>query len=162
MVSTERFMQRITIAIEDDLLAELDRTMERSGATNRSEAIRDLLRRSLAREAPQEADCVGVVSYTLDLSTRDLGRRVPQTRHARHDQAVAAMSVPLDHTNAMEVTVMRGKVADVEDYAHGLFSERGIRHGHVSLVPVEDVHEVHQHGGGEPHGHSHLTIKDTF
>ncbi|QQA41564.1 nickel-responsive transcriptional regulator NikR [Pelagovum pacificum] len=155
-------MQRITIAIEDDLLAELDRRMEQSGATNRSEAIRDLLRRALTRDAPQDADCIGVVSYALDLSTRDLGRRVPHTRHSRHDQAVAALSVPLDHTNAMEVTVMRGKVADVEDYAQGLFAERGIRHGHLSLVPVEDVQEVHQHGRGEPHRHSHLIIKDGF
>ncbi|MGZ9811163.1 nickel-responsive transcriptional regulator NikR [Pseudoroseicyclus sp. H15] len=155
-------MQRITIAIEDDLLAELDRQMERSGATNRSEAIRDLLRRALTRDAPQDADCIGVVSYALDLATRDLGRRVPHTRHSRHDQAVAALSVPLDHTNAMEVTVMRGRVADVEDYAHGLFAERGIRHGHLSLVPVEDVQEVHQHGSGKPHRHSHLTIKDGF
>lgn len=155
-------MQRITIAIEDELLAELDQQMDRSGATNRSEAIRDLLRRALTRDAPQNADCIGVVSYTLDLSTRDLGRRVPLTRHARHDQTVAAMSVPLDHSNAVEVTVMRGKVAEVEDYAHGLFAERGIRHGHLSLVPVEDVEEVHQHGSGEPHSHSHLTIKDGF
>ena len=155
-------MQRITIAIEDDLLGELDQHMGRSGATNRSEAIRDLLRRALVRDAAQDADCIGVVSYTLDLSTRDLGRRVPQTRHSRHDQAVAALSVPLDHSNAVEVTVMRGKVADVEDYAHGLFAERGIRHGQLSLVPVDDVEEVHQHGTGAPHRHSHLKIKDTF
>ncbi|SHI42878.1 nickel-responsive transcriptional regulator NikR [Wenxinia saemankumensis] len=155
-------MQRITIAIEDELLAELDRQMGRSGATNRSEAIRDLLRRALARDAPQDADCVGIVSYALDLSARDLGRRVPRARHSRHDQAVAAMSVPLDHSTAMEVTVMRGKVAEVEDYAHGLFAERGIRHGNLSLVPVDDVAETHRHGGGEPHLHSHLTIKDGF
>ena len=155
-------MQRITIAIEDDLLTELDRQMERSGATNRSEAIRDLLRRALTRDTPQDSDCIGVVSYTVDLSTRDLGRRVPQTRHARHDQTVAALSVPLDHSNAVEVTVMRGKVADVEDYAQGLFAERGIRHGHLSLVPVDDVQEVHRHGGGAPHRHSHLIIKNGF
>ena len=155
-------MPRITISIEDDLLAELDQHMDRSGATNRSEAIRDVLRRALTRDAPQEADCIGVVSYTLDLATRDLGRRVPQTRHSRHDQAVAALSVPLDHSNAVEVTVMRGRVGDVEDYAHGLFAERGIRHGRLSLVPVEDVQEVHQHGTGAPHSHSHLKIRDGF
>ena len=155
-------MQRITMAIEDELLAELDHHMQRSGATNRSEAMRDLLRRALTRDAPQEADCIGVVSYTLDLSTRDLGRRVPQTRHSRHDQAIAALSVPLDHSNAVEVTVMRGRVCEVEDYAHGLFAERGIRHGQLALVPVEDVQEVHRHGSGEAHSHSHLTIKDGF
>ncbi|EBA08608.1 nickel-responsive transcriptional regulator NikR [Sagittula stellata] len=155
-------MQRTTIAIEDDLLAELDQQLERSGAINRSEAIRALLRRSLTRDTPQEVECIGVVSYTLDFSARELGRRVPHTCHSSHDQAVAALSVPLDHTNAMEVTVMSGRVADVEDDAHGLFAERGIRHGQLSLVPVKDVQQVHQHGRGQPHRHSHLTIKDRF
>ncbi len=155
-------MQRITIAIEDDLLAELDNHMDRSGATNRSEAVRDLLRRGLDRDTPPEADCVAVVSYTLDLSMRDLGRRVPQTRHARHDQAIATLSVPLDHAAAVEVTVMRGRVGDVEDYAHGLFAERGIRHGHLALVPVEEHEQTHRHGSGAPHSHSHLAIKDGF
>ena len=61
-----------------------------------------------------------------------------------------------------EVTVMRGRVEDVEDYAHGLFAERGIRHGHLSLVPLEDVQQIHQHGRSEPHMHSHLKIKDGF
>lgn len=155
-------MNRITIAIEDDLLADLDQHMEHSGAKNRSEAIRDLLRRALTRDAPKEAGCIGVVSYTLDLSMRDLGRRVPQTRHSRHDQAIAALSVPLDHSNAIEVTVMRGQVGDVENYAHGLFAERGIHHGQISLVPVEDVQETHPHGGGKSHKHSHLSIKRGF
>ncbi|WP_339947491.1 nickel-responsive transcriptional regulator NikR [uncultured Albimonas sp.] len=155
-------MQRITIAIEDDLLDELDRHMQRSGATNRSEAVRDLLRRALRRDTARGADCIGMVSYTLDLSMRDLGRRVPQARHSRHDLAIAALSVPLDHSAAVEVTVMRGKVGDVEDYAHGLFAERGVRHGQLSLVPVEDVEETHPHGSGEAQPHSHLTLKDGF
>ena len=155
-------MQRITIAIEDELLQALDLHMSRSGAGNRSEAMRDLLRRALRGEASRQADCVGVVSYTLDLGRRDLVRRVPQARQSRHDQAIASLSAPLDHSSAVEVTVMRGAVGDVEDYAHGLFAERGVRHGQVHLIPVENVQETHRHGDGPPHAHSHLTIKEGF
>ncbi|RVV97199.1 nickel-responsive transcriptional regulator NikR [Mesobaculum littorinae] len=155
-------MPRITVSIEDELLASLDAYMARSGATNRSEAMRDLIRRSLTRDAPEEAECIGVVSYTLDLSTRDLGRRVPQSRHARHDQTVAALSVPVDHDTAVEVTVMRGAVGAVEDFANGLFSERGVRHGRLALIPVEGREAVHSHGHGAPHAHRHYKIRDGF
>ena len=155
-------MQRITISIEDDLLDELDAFMARSGATNRSEALRDLLRRGLARKASGNAQCVGVLSYTVDLSMRDLGRRVPQSRHEHHHMAVAALSVPLDHTVAVEVAVMRGPVETVENYANGLFAERGVRHGALSLVPISEEEEVHQHGDGSSHSHMHLKVRDSF
>lgn len=155
-------MQRITITIEDELLAELDAHMEASGATNRSEALRDLLRRALSREAPAGAECIGIVSYTLDLSRRDLGRRVPLGRHERHDHAVAALSVPLDHDEAVEVTVMRGHVGEVESYANGLFAERGVRHGRLALIPVHTEMELHEHGPEGAHRHEHTRVRESF
>lgn len=150
-------MGRITISVEDDLLAALDAFMERSGVGNRSEAIREILRRGLAPEAAAEAECVGVLSYTLDPSTRDLGRRVPQSRQDRHDATVAALSAPLDHDASVEVTVMRGAVGDVRAYAESLFLERGVRHGRLALIPVQGEEAVHDHGGrAQPHRHLHV------
>jgi len=40
-------MHRVTITIDDDLVAEVDRFMAAHGYTNRSEAIRDLARSGL-------------------------------------------------------------------------------------------------------------------
>ncbi|TVR84722.1 MAG: nickel-responsive transcriptional regulator NikR [Rhodospirillales bacterium] len=159
-------MQRITITIEPALLQRLDAFMAQSGATNRSEALRDLVRRGLGtdgavRQNP-EAECVGVISYALAPEVRDLGRRVPKSRHERHDKAIVALSVPLDHNAAVEVAVMRGSVGAVSDYANSLFLERGIEHGRLSLIPVKTEIEVHAHGSGEAQSHSHLRVKDSF
>ncbi|WP_196257838.1 nickel-responsive transcriptional regulator NikR [Pelagibacterium limicola] len=157
-------MQRITVTIEPALLDEIDAYMSQSGATNRSEALRDLVRHALAAKQPprEKSECVGIVSYALDPTVRDLGRRVPQSRHERHDRTVAAMSVPLDHAAAVEVAVMRGTVEDVSTYANSLFLERGIRHGQLSLIPVKAEMEFHDHGDGKPHSHSHLRVQESF
>ena len=48
-------MQRITITIEDDLLAEIDAAAEARGYQNRSEIIRDLARAGLQQDA-EDAD----------------------------------------------------------------------------------------------------------
>lgn len=64
-------MHRITITIDDGLMAELDRMIEQRGYPNRSEAIRDLARAGMkeaARAEGQESSCVGVLSYVYDLS----------------------------------------------------------------------------------------------
>lgn len=157
-------MQRVTVTIEPALLDELDSYMRLSGATNRSEAVRDLVRRGLSRDGvpSDNSECVGVISYALDPTVRDLGRRVPQSRHAHHDRAVAALSVPLDHAAAVEVSVMRGSVGAVSAYANSLFLERGIRHGQLSLIPVRTEVEFHGHGHGKPHSHSHLRVQESF
>lgn len=156
-------MQRITITIEDDLLSELDAFMERSGAFNRSEAIRDLVRRGLAETGTtDDALCYGIISYALNHGVRNLASRVPQTRLDRHDQTVAALSVPVDHSSSVDVVVMHGPLNDVKSYAQALFLERGVMHGQVSLIPLVEETTFHSHGPGKAHMHVHRKIQETF
>ena len=153
-------MKRITITLDDDLLAAVDAHMEASGATNRSEAIRDLVTRSLSPTAPADAVCLAVASYVLDPEKRDLGRKVPKVRQDHHDRVAAAMSVPVDHSSSLEVTVLKGAVADVEAIANALFLERGVRHGRLSLVPLAREEDSHTHGDGK--AHVHFRVIDRF
>lgn len=159
-------MQRITITMDDDLVAELDNFIEASGAFNRSEVIRDLVRRGLAgRHQPERdgAGCFGILSYAIDHGMRDLGRRVPQGRLDRHDQTLAALSLPVDHSSTVDVVVMQGPVGAVRDYAEALFAERGILHGALHLVPVAAEHHQHSHGDQDhAHDHVHLKVQETF
>lgn len=152
-------MQRVTVTLDDDLLSALDRLMARSNATNRSEALRELLRQALRAELPADRDCIGVMSYVIDPSMRGLGQRVPQSRQARHDATLAALAVPLDHDTTVEVAVMKGRVGDVETYANSLFLERGVWHGHLARIPVRTEIEVHEHGGA-PHAHEHFRVQN--
>ncbi|GGB56015.1 putative nickel-responsive regulator [Roseibium aquae] len=153
-------MKRITITLDDSLLAEIDSHMEVCGATNRSEAIRDLVARSLSPKAPRDAQCIGVASYALDPGMRDLGLKVPKVRQDHHNRVAAALSVPVDHSSSLEVTVLKGPVGDVEAIANTLFLERGVKHGRLTLVPLAEDGTAHSHGDG--HMHRHLQIADRF
>ena len=153
-------MQRITVTLDEDLLAAVDSYMAASGATNRSEAMRDLIGRGLDSEAPQEAPCLGVASYTLDPAKRDLGRKVPKVRQDHHDRVAAALTVPVDHSTSLEVAVLQGTVGDVSAIANALFLERGVRHGTLSLVPLGVDAKAHTHSNGTPH--LHMKVLDRF
>jgi hypothetical protein len=83
-------------------------------------------------------------------------------RQDRHDRTLAARSVPVDHTAAVKIAVLRGSVAEVSSYAHCLFLERGLWHGTLALVPVRVEHEVHSHAAGEAHRHRHLRVQESF
>ncbi len=154
-------MQRITITIDDDLMADLDRIIEARGYQNRSEAVRDLARAGIqqaAQETPSSGHCVAAVVYVYDHSARELAKRLVHTFHDHHDLSQATLHVHLDHESCMEVTVLKGRAADVQRCADHVIAERGVRHGRAVIVPVDLAHEVHQHGDEPPHRHTHAHV----
>ena len=60
-------MERVTISLEETLLAEFDRYIARKGYQNRSEAIRDLVRDRL--EADRSEDPAGYSVGCVSMST---------------------------------------------------------------------------------------------
>ncbi|MDT8843563.1 nickel-responsive transcriptional regulator NikR [Paraburkholderia fungorum] len=152
-------MQRISITIDDDLLAVVDALMDARGYTSRSEAFRDIVRESGSREQVSEADqpCIATLTYVYDHATRDLARRVTQAHHDRHDLAVASMRVHLDHESCLESSVLRGSAEDLRAFADGLTSQRGVRYAHLHTIPVTVERAQHKHGPGSMH-HDHLHV----
>jgi CopG family transcriptional regulator, nickel-responsive regulator len=161
----ETAMQRVTITIDDELDEELDRFMKARGYANRSEAIRDLARSGLQQRSTEiagERPCVAALVYLYDHEARELPKRLTRDFHDRHDLAHSTLHVHLDHENCMEVTVLKGSGADVQQFADRIISERGIRHGQVVYLPADGVHShdggtrhSHEHGHSHSHGHTH-------
>jgi CopG family nickel-responsive transcriptional regulator len=150
-------MQRVTITLDDDLMADLDRIIAARGYQNRSEAIRDLARSGLEQAAVEVAGsrhCVAALVYVYDHHARDLPKRLTQEFHDHHDLSQATMHVHLDAERCMEVTVLKGRGADVQSFANHVIAERGVRHGHVVYVPAS-ASMAHSHGHGHEHAHNH-------
>lgn len=142
-------MQRVTITLDDDLMADLDRIIAARGYQNRSEAIRDLARSGLEQAAVEVADtrnCVAALVYVYDHHARELPKRLTQEFHDHHDLSQATLHVHLDEASCLEVTVLKGRGAEVQSFANQVIAERGVRHGHVVYVPAPDsITHVHGH-----------------
>lgn len=165
-------MERITISLDESLATEFDRLIARRGYANRSEAVRDLLRRELESEraARGTGHCVANLSYVFNHHERDLGERLTGAQHAHHDLCVATMHAHLDHEACLETVILKGPVAAVRGFAQSVMAERGVRHGALNLVSVRidgagdaasrpgvpHGHDhAHGHGHAHPHGHDH-------
>jgi len=132
-------MQRVTVTLDDELMADLDRIIAARGYQNRSEAIRDLARAGI-REAAQEAggagECVAALVYVYDHAARELSKRLVQNFHGHHDMSLATLHVHLDDASCMEVTVLKGAAREVQHFAEHIIAERGVRHGRVVMIPA--------------------------
>ena len=156
-------MQRVTVTLDDNLMTELDRLIERRGYQNRSEAIRDLARAGIAQAAcdaeTSSADCVATLVYVYDYETRDLSQRLMGSFHNHHDLALSTLHVHLDHESCLEVAVLRGKTVQVQDMADHVMAERGVRHGRLIMVPVKVEQQKHAHGEGPGRPHEHFRAR---
>jgi CopG family nickel-responsive transcriptional regulator len=133
-------MQRVTVTLDDELMADLDRIIAARGYQNRSEAIRDLARagiREAAREAGGAGECVAALVYVYDHAARELSKRLVQNFHGHHDMSLATLHVHLDDASCMEVTVLKGKAREVQHFAEHIIAERGVRHGRIVMIPAE-------------------------
>ena len=145
-------MQRLTITIDDDLVGDVDAFIAKRGYANRSEAFRDLLRNGLEHadgDPPGNRNCIATLSYVYDHAARELPKRLTNDYHKHHDLAQATLHVHIDHDSCLEVTVLKGKGSEVKAFADQIIAERGVRHGHVVMMPIEP------HGHGHSHGHAH-------
>lgn len=131
-------LERIGISIEDDLLEQFDRLIEEKGYSNRSEAVRDLIRETLVQRewsrssASEERVAVAVLVYEHDESS--LAQKLAHIQHENHEAVVSALHVHMDAHNCLEVLVLRGRSREVFAMGEGLVSTRGVRYGR--LVPA--------------------------
>lgn len=155
-------MQRATIVLDDEFVAELDRVIAVRGYQNRSEAIRDLARsgmRQAAEEAGGTGDCVAALVYVYDHDERELAKRLTHSFHEHHDLSLSAMHVHLDHGSCLEVAILKGDAREVRHLADHVIAERGVRHGRLVMVPVEVEAEKHAHDGETSHKHLHVHVR---
>lgn len=142
-------MERFTISLSDELAADFDKWLQARGYVNRSEAVRDLLRKEIEAERmanDEAAHCVASLSYVYNHHERSLAERLTQLQHDAHDLVVCSMHVHLNHDDCFEALFLRGAIESVRGLADKLCAESGVRHGLVNVVPVAlDEHHTHAH-----------------
>lgn len=127
---------RFGVSIESDLLSRFDDLIRHRHYTNRSEAIRDLIRHDLVEEKWSSAagEVIGTVTIVYDHHTPNLMERLNEFQHDHSKEIIFSSHVHLDHHNCLEVLVVRGAGAKIRDLADHLRSVRGVMHATLSMT----------------------------
>ena len=130
-------IERVGVSVEKELLGQFDGLIEKLGYTNRSEAVRDLIRERLSQEELKnpQAQAVAAVLLVYDHHSVHLSGRLLELQHD-HD-VVASTHVHLDHHNCLEVIIMRGKVKDIEAVAGKMGSLKGVKLGRLNIMSTD-------------------------
>jgi CopG family nickel-responsive transcriptional regulator len=126
----ESELQRFGVSIDSNLLARFDQLISTKGYTNRSEAIRDLIRDYLVEEEwrNEEGQAVGTVTLVYNHHLREMTDKLTDMQHQFHEQIVSVLHVHLDAHHCLEVLVVKGDKTDIQMIAGRLSSTKGVKH----------------------------------
>jgi CopG family transcriptional regulator, nickel-responsive regulator len=126
---------RTGISLERELLEKFDRAIGRKGYTNRSKAIRDLVRDyAVSEDIEADRTVVGTLTLVYNHHKPGLSERINDVQHHAGQKVLAATHVHLDHEHCLEVVIMKGRSSEVQHVAEQILTLRGVKHGRLVLT----------------------------
>jgi CopG family nickel-responsive transcriptional regulator len=125
---------RFGVSLEKDLSDRFDRHARQRGYTNRSEAIRDLIRADMVDAEWQKGkEVAGAITIVYDHHKRDLLNRLMDIQHDHHARIISTQHIHLDHHNCLEVLIAKGAPDDVQELFGRLKSQKGVKHASIAM-----------------------------
>jgi len=131
-------MMRFGVSMSSRLLEQFDRLIEEKGYSNRSEAIRDLIRNRLVEEewAQGNEEVVGAISLLYSHDVRELPHKLTEFEHDHHGAIISKMHIHLTEHNCLEIMAIRGLASEVREIAEKLISIKGVKHGKLIMTTM--------------------------
>lgn len=126
---------RFGVSLDHHLLDDFDRHISRKKYTNRSEALRDLIRDNLVgQEWDEDKETVGTITIVYNHHVHDLTDRLTHIQHRHHRMILSSLHVHLDHDHCLEVLVVRGKGSEIRKVSDILIGTKGVKHGKLAMT----------------------------
>ena len=127
---------RFGVSIGASLLKQFDRLIAGKGYVNRSEAIRDLMRKHLVEHEWELGDkeTLGTLTILYNHHVRELADRLGHVQHEHYGKVISTLHVHLDEHNCLEVMVLRGIPAEIRSLADHILGVKGVKHGQLVMT----------------------------
>jgi CopG family nickel-responsive transcriptional regulator len=152
-------LTRFGVAFPTPLIEQFDRYIEEQGYKNRSEAFRDLVRKSLLEPSAlhAEQDVAGTIVMVYDHHISDLPIRLMELQHEAHHDIISNMHVHLNHDQCLEVIAVRGNLGRLRHLHQQIQVQKGVLYAELSVTYVDKLNKMashHSHNQQSPHHHS--------
>jgi CopG family nickel-responsive transcriptional regulator len=129
-------VERVGVSFEPELLSRFDALIKKKGYNNRSEAIRDLVRKSLIESEieAERGDVIGTITIIYDHDIGDVTNRLLHLQHHHHSEISSTTHIHVDERLCLEVLVVRGKAKEVRNLADNIKAVKGVKHGELVIT----------------------------
>lgn len=133
---------RLSLSIEKPLYDRLEKLVKESNYENRSEYVRDMIRKQLVeKQWDQNQEVVGTVTLVYDHHQRNLSHKLTELQHDHHGAVLATTHVHLSHHLCAEMILVKAKAKEVRKLADQMRQQKGVLHAELSMASTgEDLH----------------------
>jgi len=139
-------VSRVSISLPPPLLAELDRMVESRGYDSRSQAIGEMVNYQLSEHKRTLGNevMVGTITLLYDRLTRDLQKKLADLQYQNINEVISSLHVHLTEDQLMEVILVQGPAAKLQEVANEMITLRGIITGRLQLLAavIPPVHPL--------------------
>ena len=126
---------RFGVSLEEGLLKRFDDLIHRRKYTNRSEALRDMIRQELLKQEWEEGgEVAGAITFIYDHHTRELLSKITDIQHDSQEVIISTSHIHLNHNYCLEIVAVRGVVKKVLKLSDSLRAIKGVRHCALSMT----------------------------
>ncbi len=128
---------RFGVSMDEELVKSFDRLLSKKEYSSRSEAIRDLIRNSLVEEEWEKGkEIAGAIVFVYNHHKRELADRILDIQHDYNKLIQSSLHIHLDHSNCLEVVVVRGEAGIVRELYNKLYSTKGVKHCSLARTSI--------------------------
>ncbi len=137
---------RFGISMDNDLLHQFDHLIARKGYTNRSEAVRDIVRDKLVEESieTKHGNVFGALVFLYDHHKRELEKSLSNIQHDYFRNIISTSHVHVDHDHCLEVVLLKGDAAILKAISGKILSFKGVKNGKLTLTSALQQHTHHK------------------
>ncbi|MGG4401640.1 nickel-responsive transcriptional regulator NikR [Paenibacillus amylolyticus] len=147
-------LTRFGVAFPTPLIEQFDQYIEEQGYKNRSEAFRDLVRKTLLQPSALQSDqdVAGTIVMVYDHHISDLPIRLMELQHEAHHDIISNMHVHLNHDQCLEVIAVRGNLGRLRHLHQQIQVQKGVLYAELSVTYVDELNKLaHAQSSGQDH-----------
>ncbi|RKX58618.1 MAG: nickel-responsive transcriptional regulator NikR [Thermodesulfobacteriota bacterium] len=137
-IEENKSITRFGVSIPHDLIRSFDKYIREREYSNRSEAIRDLIREKLIEQEWEKEfegqKVVGVIAYVFDHHKRELVDSIIDIQHDYPDHVIVSQHVHLEHHNCLEVVIVHGEPDALRHLTYKLKALKGVKHCRLTMT----------------------------
>jgi CopG family nickel-responsive transcriptional regulator len=132
-------VERVGVSFEPELLEKFDSLIGAQGYTNRSEAIRDLVRKAIIDSdiKTDRGEVIGTLTIVYDHDAGDVTHKLMHIQHHHHTETVFTSHIHVDERNCLEVVVVRGPADKVRKLSDTIRATKGVKTGELVITKTK-------------------------